>query len=231
MDMRLRFLFSLALCAAASCGSDASTSPTDSSGGDGSTSPSNGMNIAVDSALAVRATVVHTSLPAKVRVTVNGTPVVGQAVTWTPLARSGTVSATTSATDSTGYATTTWIVGDTVGTQTLTASITGASVNLVADASAGPATTLTKVTADSNVVVAGASLLLTVRTTDTYGNTLSGVSVTWTSTSGSLSRTSTTTGATGQAEVAFTTPTTPGLSRVTASVARFGTATFTIVGM
>jgi hypothetical protein len=189
------------------------------------------MNIAVDSAFAVRTAVVGTSLPAKVRVTLNGTPVVGLGVLWTPATRSGTVSATTSATDSTGYAVTTWIVGDTVGTQTLTASITGASANLVAEASAGPATTLTKVTADSSAVVAGASLLLTVRTTDKFGNAVSGVLVTWASSSGAVSVTSTTTGASGQAEVAFTSPGTPGLSTVTASVAGFGTATFKVVGM
>ena len=229
--MRLRFLFAFALCTAASCGSDSSTSPATSSSGDGSTSSSNGTNIAVDSAFAVRSTVVGTSLPAKVRVTLNGTPVLGAAVTWTPATRSGTVSPTASLTDSTGYATTTWIVGDTVGTQTLTASITGASANLVADVAAGPAATLTKVTADSSAVVAGASLLLTVRTTDKFGNVVSGVPVTWSSSSGALSLTSTTTGASGQAEVAFTTTTTPGLATVTASVVGFGTATFKVVGM
>ena len=229
--MRLRFFVSLALCAAASCSTDSSASPTGSSGGDGSTSSSNAMNIAVDSAFAVRAAVVGVSLPAKVRVTLNGTPVAGLAVTWTPAARSGTVSAATSATDSTGYAVTTWIVGDSVGTQTLTASITGASINLVAEATAGPATTLTKVTADSSAVVAGASLLLTVRTTDKFGNRVSGVPVAWSSSSGALSVTSTTTGPTGQAEVAFTTEATPGLATVTASVVGFGTATFKVVGM
>jgi adhesin/invasin len=229
--MRLRFLLSLALCAAASCGADSSTSPTGSSTGtDGSTS-SNGMNVAADSAFALRAAVVGTSMPAQVRVTLNGTPVVGAVVTWTPATRSGTVSPTASATDSAGYAVATWIVGDSVGTQTLTASITGASANLVVDASAGPATTLTKVTTDSSSVVAGSSLLLTVRTTDKYGNTVSGVPVSWTSSNGDLSLTSTTTGATGQAEVAFTTPAAPGLSTVTASVAGFGTATFKVVGM
>jgi adhesin/invasin len=230
MRMRLRFLCAIALGAVASCGADSSTSPTNSSPGNGSTS-TNGVNIAVDSAFAIRPAVVGSSLLAKVRITLNGVPVVGEAVTWTPASRSGTVSTATTPSDSAGYATTTWVVGDTAGTQTLTASIIGASANLVAQASAGAATTLTKVTADSSAVVAGGSLLLTVRTADKFGNVVAGVPVTWSSSAGAVSVGTTTTGATGQAEVAFTTPTTPGLWTVTASVAGFGTATFKVLGM
>jgi hypothetical protein len=230
MRMRLRFICALVLSVAAACSADSTTSPANSSTGDGSTS-SNGVNIAVDSAFADRDAVVGTSIPARVRVTLNGVAVAGLTVTWTPAARSGTVAATTSNTDTTGYASMTWIVGDSVGTQTLTASIVGASANLLARASAGPATTLTKVTADSSAVVAGASLLLTVRTTDKFGNVVAGVPVTWSSSGGVLSVTSTTTGSTGQAEVAFTTPSASGMSTVTASVAGFGTATFKVVGL
>lgn len=227
--MRLRFVLSLALCAAAACNSDSSTSPTNNTPPSDSTTSPAGYNIAVDSAFADRAVVVGTSIPARVRVSLNGNAVSGAVVTWTPAARSGTVTPATSTTDSTGYATTTWVIGDSVGTQTLVAAITGASVNLLAQASAGPATTLTKVTADSSAVVPGASLLLTVRTTDRFGNTVSGIAVTWTSSDGELSVSSTTTGPSGQAEVAFTTPSTSGTSTVTASVAGFGTATFKVV--
>jgi phage tail sheath gpL-like len=121
-------------------------------------------------------------------------------------------------------------MGDTARAYTLTAAITGASVTLQATATAGDPVTLSKVSADTIAVAAGASTLVTVRAVDKLGNPVSGVVVSWASTGGALTITATTTGASGNAEVAFSSDATPRSYTVTATAAGLGTATFIVVG-
>ena len=95
----------------------------------------------------------------------------------------------------------------------------------------GPPSSLTKISPDSNVVVAGATLSITARLTDKFGNPSPGVPVTWTATSGTLSKTTTTTTTSGNAEVNFVTTPTAGAYFVTATVAGVGSVTFKVVGL
>jgi adhesin/invasin len=127
-------------------------------------------------------------------------------------------------------ATATWTLGDTARVYTLTAAITGASVTLQATAGAGDATVFTKVSPDTLVVAAGASTLITARAVDKFGNPVPGVVVAWTTTGGALTAATTTTGASGNAEVAFSSDPSPRSYTITATAAGLGATTFTVVG-
>ena len=210
----------------AACSRDLTSSSSPTSG---TPTPSNGLNIAVDSALANQTAVVGTAIVAKVHVTQSGQPVSGIAVNWIPATDGGTVSPSSSTTDAGGVATTTWTLGDTARAYTLTAAMSAASVGLQATAIAGPATSLSKTGADSVIIAAGASTLLTVRATDKRGNSVGGVTVAWTTTGGSLTASSTTTGASGKAEVVFSSGPVPQTYTVTATAAGLGTQTFAVL--
>jgi adhesin/invasin len=230
----LRF-FSAALvflaAAAAACSSD--------SGSGGSTSPTtpttpstNGIAITVDTALAARTAVVGSVLPASVHVTQNGQPAPNISVTWTVSAGGGSVAAATTVSDASGIATNTWTLSDTARVSILTAGIVNvASVTLQATTTAGPPAAVVKVSADSVVVVAGATTLLTVRVTDKTGNPVPGVSVSWAASGGALTTTTTTTGSSGNGQVVFSTDASPKSYTVTATVAGIGALTFKVVGL
>jgi adhesin/invasin len=217
-----------ALCAAAACSHDTTSSPSPST--PGTSTSSSGLNISVDSAFANRTAVVATLIPADVHVTLSGQPSAGVTVSWIVPAGGGSVSPASSTTDASGVATATWTLGDTARTYTLTAAITGASVTLQATATAGDPAALSKISPDTIVVAAGASTLVTVRAVDKLGNPVAGVVVAWTTTGGALTAATTTTGTSGNAEVAFSSDPTPRSYTVSATAAGLSTATFTVVG-
>jgi len=198
--MRPYPFFIVALCAATACSRDLTSNNSPSTSG--TSTSSSGLNITVDSDFTNRTAVVGTSIPAIVHVTLSGQPESGVTVSWVS-PDGGSVSPTTSMTDASGAATATWTLGDTARAYTLTAAITGASVTMQATATAGPLAGLLKITQDSLVVAAGASTLITARAVDKTGNRVAGVAVSWTTTGGTLTATTTTTGASGNAEVAF----------------------------
>ena len=196
------------------------------------TPSTNGYSITVDSALAIRTAVVGTSVPASVHVAQNGQPASGVTITWTVSPGGGTVSAPTSVTDSSGVAATTWTLGDTVRTLTLTGGIVGvASANLQVTTTAGPPAAVVKVSADSVAIVAGANTLLTVRVSDKTGNAVPGAAVPWTASGGALTAATTVTGDSGNGDVVFSTEGTPKSYTVTATVAGIGALTFKVVGL
>ena len=216
--------FSLGLVA---CSRDLTSNSTPgTSGTSGSTTA---LNIGADSALANQTAVVGTAVVGKVHVTQLGQPVPGIAVNWIPSPGGGSVSPTSSTTDAGGVATTTWTLGDTARAYSLTAAISTASVGLQATAIAGPAATLSKVGPDSVIVAAGASTLLTVRAADKLGNSVGGIVLTWATTGGGLTANSTTTGASGKAEVVFSSNPTPQTYTVTATAAGLGTQSFVVL--
>lgn len=96
-------------------------------------------------------------------------------------------------------------------------------------ATPGPAAALSKMVPDSLVVAPGASTLLTVRAVDQFGNPVAGVVVSWAATGGALTVTTTTTGSSGNAEVVFTSETTPRSYTVTATAPGLDAAAFSIV--
>src|SRR5690242_14018353 len=113
----LHFLVAASLAAAA-CSRDVTSNSTPTTG---PTTSSNGLNIAADSALANQTAVVGTAIVAKVHITQAGQPVSGIAVNWIVPTGGGSVSPTSSTSDASGVAVTTWTLGDTARAYTLTA--------------------------------------------------------------------------------------------------------------
>jgi hypothetical protein len=217
-----------ALCAAAACSHDATSSPSPST--PGTSTSSSGLNISVDSTFANRTAVVATTIPAAVHVTLSGQPSAGVTVSWIVPASGGSVSPASSTTDASGVATATWTLGDTARAYTLTAAITGASVTLQTTATAGNPAALTRISPDTLVMAAGASTLITVRAADKFGNPAAGVVVAWATNGGALTAATTTTGTSGNAEVAFSSDPSPRSYTISATAAGLGAATFTVVG-
>lgn len=182
----------------------------------------------------VSATVGTAIGPIVVRVTdVDTLPVEGVTVTFT-VNGGATLSATSVTTDARGEALTSVTLSHNVGPVTVTANAAGVATGLtfqetgIADA---PATLLAS-GGNNQTEPRGSALAdpLTVMVTDQYGNPVSGVTITWTTTSGVLSVTSSRTSAGGTAQVLLTLPGVAGTSTVTASAQIGGTlktATFT----
>src|SRR5436190_1712714 len=101
---------------------------------------------------------VGTTLPTQVSVRVTdqfNNPVAGVTVTWTPATGSGSVNPTTSTSNTSGIAATTWTLGPAAGTQTVQATGAGSPVTFTATATAGAATQLTISTAPSATAQSG----------------------------------------------------------------------------
>ena len=111
----------------------------------------------------------------------NGSPVAGVLVTWAIQSGGGSTSVATTKTDADGTATVAWTLGTIAGTDSLIASVDGATaIALFATANAGPAVALVKVSGDQQTVAAGsASQPLVVKAVDAYGNAVAGVTVAW----------------------------------------------------
>lgn len=134
-----------------------------------------------------------------------GQPIDTATVTFAVVTGGGSLSATSVKTDSTGVATTVWTLGNTAGLQTVTATTgTLSPVIFAAVASAGPAASLTKVAGDNQTAPAGAAVATnpSVKVTDSFGNPVSGVLVTFVpSNSGSVTGGAVNTDANGLATV------------------------------
>lgn len=219
--------FAALLAAVTACNGTAS----DASGPDSTGTAANTFNVVVDSAQANRTIAAGSSTRVSVHVTLGGQPAYGVPVSWKPTAGSGAVSDTVTATDSTGVASTNWTINDSVKVNTLQAIVATSTASLFATGIAGPASALVKLSPDSVAVIAGANTLLSVRVTDRVGNPVSGVTVAWTASGGSLSTGSSTSGTSGSVETTFTSPAAPGTSLVTASVQGIGSVVFRVTGL
>lgn len=113
--------------------------------------------------------------------------VAGVAVTFAVTAGGGSVTGGNAVTGADGVATVTnWVIGQTIGTNTLRATvagtgITGNPIDFTATALAGAPAVLTKVAGDGQSVLQGSFVPVrpSVRLTDLFGNVLSGQTVTW----------------------------------------------------
>jgi hypothetical protein len=224
--MRRFLLLAISLSAAAACGSDGGTGST----GPGGTTSNTPYSLSADSAFLDRTAPIGTSLPTTIHVELGGQPAANVAVSWVVPKGNGTLSSTTSTTDALGNASVTWTIGDTAQVNTLTAVAGTGSVNVTATGTPGPATVLTPATADSTSLVAGASTLILVHAADSFGNPVPGVVITWSSSGGSLNLPTSTTGATGNASVVFSTTTTPTTYAVTAASASLNPLAFKVIG-
>ena len=227
----LQFMLAGAVAAATACGSDSSPSGPGTPSTPG-TSATTGISIATDSASALQVatvgTVVHVSVHLK---NSDGTPAVNQSVNWTVELGGGTVATASSTTNATGAATMDWTIGKTAGSNTLTATIVGASSQMLATGTAGPLTSLIKVSKDSQVVVSNASVALVVQAGDQFGNPIAGVAVSWTTTGGTFIPSTTTSGASGNATITFTAGDKPATYKITASTPGFPSVQFTLNGV
>lgn len=136
-----------------------------------------------------------------------GNPVSGVVVTFTVSAGGGTVTGSPATTNSAGVATlTSWTLGTTVGTNTVTATATGlTSVAFNATGTAGAAATVVIVAGQNQVGLQGTNVVTrpSVRVADVNGNAVAGATVTFAVINGSGSATglTQTTDASGSATV------------------------------
>jgi len=132
-------------------------------------------------------------------------------VTWAAAGTGASVGPTTSVTDASGIATTTWTLGQVAGGQSATATLAGATgspVTFLATAAAGSATQLSLASGDNQSGSPNATLAnpLTVKAGDQFGNGVSGVAVAWqlTGGTGSVNPLNATSGASGLAQTVLT---------------------------
>ena len=149
--------------------------------------------------------------PLRVLVTLSGAPHQGDIVTWAAAGTGASVGPTTSVTDASGIATTTWTLGQVAGGQSATATLAGATgspVTFLATAAAGSATQLSLASGDNQSGSPNATLAnpLTVKAGDQFGNGVSGVAVAWqlTGGTGSVNPLNATSGASGLAQTVLT---------------------------
>jgi alpha-tubulin suppressor-like RCC1 family protein len=159
---------------------------------------------------------VGTTLPLKLVVHVTdtfGNNSAGAQVTWAAASLSGTVTPTVDSTGADGTASTTWTVGNTVASQTVTATVAGlAPIVFTATTNGDTAhVIMTTVSGASQSGAASTALpaALTVRVTDRFGNPIVGDKITWNGAGaitggGSVSAATSVTDATGAASTTWT---------------------------
>jgi hypothetical protein len=162
-------------------------------------------------------------IPVTIRVTdPSGFPVSYATVTFSPTAASGTVSAPTLYTDTTGAAGVLWTLGTALGTDSLTISVPGLpTVTVVASVTAGSPDSLIVVSGDSQTALAGTTLgaPLVVKVTDQFGHAVPNARVSWSSdTNGAFTSADAATDANGTAQAVYTLGTNPGLQHVVVTV-------------
>jgi plastocyanin len=130
--------------------------------------------------------------PLTVSVTDGGQPAAAVTVNWSTATGSGAVTPASVTTDANGMASSSWTLGAVSGSQTASASVTGATgspVTFSASAVAGNAATLAKANGDGQTGEVNTALAAPVqaRVTDEFGNAVAGVGVNWSATGASVS--------------------------------------------
>ncbi|MDQ4080276.1 MAG: Ig-like domain-containing protein, partial [Gemmatimonadota bacterium] len=173
------------------------------------------------------------SQPLLVRATdVTGSPVSGVTVTFTVTAGGGTVQPASAATDVNGHASTTWTLGSVIGAQSVTASAAGTnSAVFTATGRENNGTSLMIVSGNGQTGAVATVLPtpLTVRLLDGSGGPVQGATVLFstTATNGTVTPTSATTNANGEASTSWRLGTLAGTQTATASVSGRTPASFT----
>jgi plastocyanin len=121
----------------------------------------------------------------------DGLPKSAATVTWSTPGTGASVSPTSTATDASGRAATSWTLGTVAGAQTARATLTGATgspVTFNGTATVGPIAAITKISGDSQSTGTGTPFAnpLQVKATDQYGNALNGLTATWSVQSGGV---------------------------------------------
>jgi adhesin/invasin len=118
-----------------------------------------------------------------------GNNVSGVTVTWVITSGGGSVSSPSSGTDAQGQASISWTLGATAGVQHASATVTGLTgspVAFTATALAGPAAQIAAASGNNQTGQVDSDLAspLVVLVTDSHGNPVAGVNVTWAATAG-----------------------------------------------
>lgn len=156
-----------------------------------------------------------------------GNPVPGAVIAWTVTAGRATLSVARSIANAAGEATSTATAGSAAGSFTVIAGFPtptglpgGPIVEFRATVRAGSATSLAAVSGGGQSGTAGsvAEVPLVVRVRDAFGNAVSGATVRWSATSGSVSPAAATSDANGVAQAMYTFGTAVGSATVTATL-------------
>jgi hypothetical protein len=137
----------------------------------------------------------------------DGAPYAGAVVTFSVTSGGGSVSPATAASNSSGRATTTWTLGQSVGTQTLSASLEGYSATFTADAQAGSPASVEAMTTFPGTFDPATALPQAVvfEVEDEFSNKVPGVTVSFSaSDGGSADPSSATTDSQGQVSTTWT---------------------------
>ncbi len=150
----------------------------------------------------------------------NGNPVAGQTVTFATTS-GGALATPTATTNAQGQAQTTFTLGNTAGTQTVTASVAGittpASFTFMGTAAVASSIVLVSGNAQTGAVNTTLAQPLTLEVRDAFGNPISGAAVTWITSAGTFVGTPVaTTTANGRATAVLMLPATPGAVTITA---------------
>jgi hypothetical protein len=189
---------------------------------------------------AVQSAMVGTAVATPPGVTVrdaHDNPVPGLAVTFAPAPGSGSVTGGTQLTDAEGTARVgAWTLGTTAGTQTLQVTAGEVHATISATARSGPAASVEAAAGDGQSAEPGWPLMVapSALVRDTYGNTVSGVAVTFAVTAGggSISGGQQVTDNEGLATVgSWTLGIEPGMNTLSATVAGVTPAVFTAQGV
>ncbi len=172
--------------------------------------------------------------PLVVKVTdASGNAVSGATVTLAS-SNGGSFGSATATSNAAGQAQTTFTAGTGAGTTIITASAGGSGTPATFTVVVTPAAAsqIVRVSGDNQSAPKGSTLPapFVVKVVDQYGNTIAGRSVTWTTTGGALSATSTTTDIKGEARTTLTLPPSTGAQSVTAHVSGLTDVTFTATG-
>ena len=128
--------------------------------------------------------------PLRVLVTLTGAPQAGDTVVWGTTGAGSSVNPIKAVTDASGIATTTWTLGQVSGSQTATATLTGATgspVTFTATASPGAATQLQISSGNNQTALVNAAFAqsLAALVADQFGNGVAGDTVAWAVATGS----------------------------------------------
>ncbi len=163
----------------------------------------------------------------------NGNPVAGQTVTFATTG-GGTLATPTVTTNAQGQAQTNFTLGNTAGTQTVTATVNGVTTpaSFTFTGTAAVASSIVVVSGNNQTGAVSTALAqpFTIEVRDAFGNRISGAAVTWTTSAGAFVGTPVaTTDANGRATASLTLPAVPGPVTVTARLTNNAavTSTFT----
>jgi plastocyanin len=164
------------------------------------------------------------ALPLRVMVTDAGAATAGSTVTWATATAGASLNPASAVTDASGIASTGWTLGTVSGSQTASATLSGAAgspVTFTATATPGAAASLAKAGGDNQTGQIGTQLGVAVqaKAADQFGNGVPGVGVQWAATGGTVSAATMPTDASGVSAVNVTLGGTAGSVIITATSA------------